>query len=57
VLETSEFNTESSDDNSTSVYAAEIMTDIYAVVYALAQTLLVIVPYVTAAAQRLVARA
>jgi hypothetical protein len=33
------------------------MTEIYAAVYALAQTLLVIVPNVTAAAQRLVARA
>jgi len=38
-------------------YAAEKMTEIYAAVYALAQTLLVIVPNVTAAAQRLVARA
>ncbi len=38
-------------------YAAEKMTEIYAVVYALAQTLLIIVPNVTAAAQRLVARA
>lgn len=38
-------------------YAAEKMTEIYAAVYALAQTLLIIVPNVTAAAQRLVARA
>ena len=38
-------------------YAAEKMTEIFAAVYALAQTLLVIVPNVTAAAQRLVARA
>jgi len=37
-------------------YAAEKMTEIYAAVYALAQTLLIIVPNVTAAAQRLVAR-
>ena len=38
-------------------YAAEKMTEIYAAVYALAQALLIIVPNVTAAAQRLVARA
>ena len=38
-------------------YAAEKMTEIYAAVYALAQVLLIIVPNVTAAAQRLVARA
>jgi hypothetical protein len=38
-------------------YAAEKMTEIYAAVYALAQILLIIVPNVTAAAQRLVARA
>ena len=37
-------------------YAAEKMTEIYAAVYGLAQTLLIIVPNVTAAAQRLVAR-
>lgn len=38
-------------------YAAEKMTEIYAAVYALARTLLIIVPNVTAAAQRLVVRA